>query len=223
MRVRAVLGALAIVIGYTAPAALAEPRPTTTIGGGGGSPFSSYCGPTAYMTRVDARAGAWIDGVYAICGVLGADNLSFVSNLYPSYVGGGGGAAPDYKLNCPDPHQVVTQLEVEVVHVGGATYVSNLWVDCMRIGNPADRPGSWSARNTPNAPDATYERRGFVRCPEGQWAVGLQGRAGIYIDSIGLLCDYAPGHSAIGDRVNDAIQAQPCAFCETTLTPLPQP
>jgi hypothetical protein len=205
---RAVLVVLALLIVQMSPSTQAKTSLSGTLGGGGGTPFSSYCGPNAYLTSIDVRSGAWIDGIYARCGVLGADALSFVSGTYPSYVGGTGGGPATVSLGCPNNNQVVSWLEVEVVRRGGATYVSNLWIDCLRIVPPGDRPGSTGPRRGENLADASYERAGFLKCPEGRWAVGLYGTAGIYIDSIGLICDTAPG------VVDQLIEVQPCAFCK---------
>ena len=215
MMIRAALVLLALFLAQISAAAEAKTTLTGTLGGGGGAAFSSYCGPNAYLTSIDVRSGAWIDGIYARCGVLGPDGRSFVSGTYPSYVGGSGGNPVTVSLGCPDNNQVASWLEVEVVRTGGATYVSNLWVDCLRIVSPGDRPGSVGPRRGANAAGASYERVGVLKCPDGRWAVGLHGTAGIYIDSIGLICDTPPG---VVDKV---VEQQPCAFCKTQMFAAP--
>jgi hypothetical protein len=200
----AVATAVALVFVHFASPSWSAPSFTGALGGPDGRHFDIRCPQGAYLTMMRGRAGAWIDRVIPTCGFPGtlqSDGARyFVNQVELAGIGGSGGTTEGGGCQRSDVLQnklVITRLLVEVAHAGENTYVSNYWMDCRRLDPPYQDEGTGSVppRLSRNAPGVQYEGAGAVQCPEGQWAIGIHGRAGIYIDSIGLVCDNPPGLS----------------------------
>jgi hypothetical protein len=174
---------------------------TNAVGGAGGGEYRITCPIASFLIGFNARVGYWLDQLEPVCGLIDLDNPgnaagSFhfkrvVDAMEPRVTGGTGGEYTD--VSCPDSDEVVVALEVEVAHSDGHTYASNFFPICQRIRTPGDRSQGHGARWAHSGP--TYEKVGVLSCPPGQWAVGVHGTSGIYIDSLGLVCDdaFRPG------------------------------
>jgi hypothetical protein len=175
---------------------------TPARGGPGGGEYRITCPIASYLIGFEVRVGYWLDQLEPICGLIDFDNPGNAAGSYrfkrvvdamePRVTGGSGGGLTE--TSCADLDQVVVAIELEIAHSDGDTYASNVFPICQRMGPPGDRREAHGARFGGKT-DPTYENVGVLSCPQGQWAVGVHGASGIYIDSLGLVCDdaFRPG------------------------------
>jgi hypothetical protein len=198
-----VLGAVALI--GLCSAAQADMTFTKQRGGSGGSEFDIRCGAASYVSGIDVHRGWWVDGITVRCGVLNLNNLPnrfFEREVEPynapAHAGGWqpNGANVD-RLSCGSNNALIG-LQVDPVNDldDGTTYVGRIGLICQGMMPPHDvghGVSGWSVSTAPGfghggdhlrwpgAPD--------VACPAHQWAVGVYGRSGIYVDRIGLVCE----------------------------------
>jgi hypothetical protein len=175
---------------------------TPADGGPGGGEYRITCPIASFVIGFNVRVGYWLDQLEPVCGLIDLDNpgnatgsfhfKKIVDAMEPRVTGGSGGGYTD--VSCPDSDEVVVAIEVEVAHSDGNIYASNLFPICQRIKPPGDRAQGHGARFGGKS-GPTYENVGVLSCPPGQWAVGIHGNSGSYIDSVGLVCDdaFRPG------------------------------
>jgi hypothetical protein len=191
--------AAGLFLAVPAMAARAEMTFTETQGGWGGSAFDIRCGAASYLSGITVFSGYWVDGITVHCGVIDAGNLP---NLFfareaapynaPDHVGGW--QARGETLSC-GPHYAVTGLNVEQVFEWDepdSPYVGRIQLVCQRMMPPNDAAASIiSASKVPDTNDYNQSGLWLAGCPANQWAVGVHGGSGIYVDHIGLICDSA--------------------------------
>lgn len=161
---------------------------TAIVGGSGGEPFTLRCEDGLALVGIRGGAGALVDRVQPIC-----ENAIGASKRMPS-VGGGGGA--EFERRC-DSGKFVVGLR------GRATlYLDQLILECARPGAEGRRiidslepiGGTGGAVFGPN------------RCSRDRSAVGLQGRAGAFIDQLRLLCgSQLPATEVVTPWVSDPV------------------
>ncbi len=151
-------------------------------GGGGGEPYEATCGPGGVLIGFTARSGAWLDSVQLICRRIAADGR--LGDIYTAGKVGGDGGEQGSPNMCPDGF-VGMSLQVE-----NGRYVNGLILGCLRW-NAAER----KIQDDPRHP--SIQVRGGDRatghaltaCPNG-WAVkGIYGKAGQYVDNVGVVCN----------------------------------
>jgi hypothetical protein len=196
-----VLGAVALIaLGSPAQADMTF---TKQRGGPGGGAFDIRCGAASYVSGITVHRGWWMDGITVHCGLIDINNLPsrfFAREVEPynapAHTGGrqSNGNNTD-KLSCGSDHAVISLKVDPVVDIeDGPTLVGRIALICQGMNPPHGVVNSrWSVSTAPGfghggdhlrwpgAPD--------VACPAHQWAVGVYGRSGIYIDAIGLVCD----------------------------------
>jgi hypothetical protein len=168
-------------------------------GGSGGGYFVQMCDTTKgeYVVGFEARAGSWIDRIQILCGftvtVAGKVKITGAS-LRGHPAGGMGGGSID--MRCGSIDHAVAAIEFGT---NRDQYVNDLRFVCRGLTPPhsamaqpvvvqiarAEGKGVFDAR--------PYGATGLAsRCPQGQLAVGLHGRAGKFVDALGLICGPAP-------------------------------
>lgn len=166
---------------------------TEIFGGPGGGHFSLTCDPGHYLVGVHARAGAWVDGVGLVCAPRdGAGKIG--SGRRKGYTGGRGGS--EQEVYC-SPGEAVTGLSL--VHTRGnglkRQYLNTIGILCQhraqaeRCISSGDGCGPLLVRNPTDIAGAGGVRPfDVLTCPRHELATGIQGRSGIYVDAIGLIC-----------------------------------
>lgn len=148
--------------------------------GHGGQPFHCHAGyPGFALVGLAVRSGAWIDQVTPIFaemlehGTLGAE-------FYGASFGGGGGSRRELRAA---PGHVITGMQTR----------SGSFVDGIRLlqtpwdGELATSGSSWSAWQVGDLGGGS-ERPDIVAEPAGHAvAIGITGRAGAYLDTLGLI------------------------------------
>lgn len=203
-----ILAGAVLAVTLTNPAA-AEFR-TPAEGGPGGNPFSLKC-PTGqwgawsqtYLVGVNMRLGALMDYVELICALVDPQSVqksvrfayTLPAEAMPRPRGAGGtGGKGFYAAQCSSFDQVVTQLRVETASYlekgQFKAFVADASVGCLHMNPPKD----FAAPTGTHRVGAGYDKANYawldpLSCPPGQWAVGIHGRAGQYVDRLGLICD----------------------------------
>ncbi|MEO8017409.1 MAG: hypothetical protein ABI769_06325 [Pseudomonadota bacterium] len=160
------------------------------IGGPGGGQFFQRCREDSILTGVALLVGDDVDGIRAYC------RISPEPTGGQSYVYNGSAGSPGGKwarLECPDSAPLVTGIEVG--YEGEQTViVNNVHLFCgLALPN----------QSLTTYPTAVFDgppigkggdglkvalSKGFASCPPGLVAVGINGRAGKWVDAFSLIC-----------------------------------
>jgi hypothetical protein len=189
------------------------------IGGSGGGQFKAPCPTGQNLAGFELRTGDDVDAIRPVCVIAygprdtSAPSLTVGSGLVATgpqsalfgsmqtlaagwYGGTGGDIEP---LLCPQSTPIV--IGIDVAAEGADTViVNNIHLFCGQAlaaqtadANPSaifdgpgytPSPGSFGFDGT-----ESRHRIGSQRCPAGQVAIGMHGRSGRWLDSIGLICD----------------------------------
>jgi hypothetical protein len=173
--------ALLVVLGHVPMAA----QNTPTAGGSGGSSYLLACEPDDVLVGLWAYGGGWIDRVRGICSTpnLG-DGRWWSAEVVPTKATAG--VLPllftPWTLLCPDGYAV------KGFRGTAGIYVNSIVLNCAKLG-PAARTGS-ETKSTSMAGATGGTAYGPYVCGEEKPAIGLRGKSGQYIDSMGLVCGY---------------------------------
>ncbi len=161
------------------------------IGGQGGGGFVARCGQGDVLTGFDLRAGDDIDAISPIC----VPALAGQFKPYAQSFGGSGGSA--LQLVCPNDFPAVTGIKVGFEGVNTVT-VNNIHLYCGRPDATSkqsefpsavfDAPRAEANCGFLDCTDTVKSGLSEQRCPAGQIGVGVNGRAGVWLDSVGLIC-----------------------------------
>lgn len=181
------------------------------IGGPGGGAFSARCTQGQYLAGLELSTGDDVDAVRPLCVTVGVHTTPIRD--FPSRFGGSGGGRM-VRLVCPPDYPTVGGM---FVYFEGATrVVSTLRLFCDSI-DPSSRPmpGYLGFEGDIGSPE-WYLYAGshaIQRCAPGQTASGINGRSGVWLDAVGLICSpLRVTVSAIGKKqVPGSAVAEPAA------------
>ncbi len=181
------------------------------IGGPGGGQFEAHCPANQFLAGFELRAADDVDAIRPLCvNAYGPRETSAASDS--DWHGGTGGAST--YLVCPRDTPIVTAMDVaaegmDTVVVNDIRLFCGLAVDMRGRDSPliptVPPMVSFNApRISPSRIDLYFyvatgdeaqKTNGSQSCSDGQVAVGLHGRSGIWLDAIGLICGapLAPG------------------------------
>jgi hypothetical protein len=169
-------------------------------GGPGGGPFRSECPPWSYVVGLAGGMGAWLDSIQPLCAPLQPLEQRIGPGTPAGQRAGGSGGAP-FSLACPVGYalgrwrfDMVVNSDIEW------TFVNALQLECRLVGSPGQ---TYSAQvgdyGAPLSMDvAVIAQMGVDRpgadhaCLPGELATGIHGRAGAYVDALGLICGAPP-------------------------------
>jgi len=195
--------AACVTAGFSALASLAsaEDYRTGTFGGSGGGVFTLRCAPGDYLVGLRARAGDWLDAIAPLCANWDVGQQKFLPpGLGP--MRGGNGGSPD-QIDCNDT-SAIRQITLEI-RPDGHRNVAMLLPECHsvvtleRTDRPqldyfgatlADRQAAADGLGSSFRLEPGLSRT--FRCREGDFAVGIYGASGAYVDRIGLICGTPP-------------------------------
>jgi hypothetical protein len=171
---------------------------TEVFGGPGGGHFSMTCDPGHYLVGFHGRAGGTVDGIGLICAPYDATTGKAGSGSRKGYAGGRGGTEQEVYCAPGEPltglglahtrggghvRQFVNTVDIFCKHRGNATSCISSGERCGPIPSKSKGAGSFGSA------DYQYDR---PNCPASEAATGIQGRSGIYIDAMGLICAALP-------------------------------
>ena len=183
-----------------AGSAFAQETRTPPLGGNGGGPYRLDCGQDGAIVGVNARVDNFLNGIQVVCrkvrnnelvgdayvvGEAGGNNGRRVQQLCPagSLVTALGGSWNARSYNFPG---------VQVF--AGANYVHEISMRCQRWNDRANRfetAGNITIGGSRPGSDRRPLSDQAGWCPANAVGSALEGRSGIYIDSIALVCDQA--------------------------------
>jgi hypothetical protein len=186
------------LLAYTGSAAHADAY-LPTIGGGGGGQYVTPCPAGQNLGGFQLRRGDDIDALRPACVIsLGPSEISAPPVTTP-WTGGPGGS--EAWVVCPAVTPIVIGMDVEWEGVDTIT-VNGIHLFCGKaVTAPQARPAYPSAifdapRYVPSdgwggigiSGDDARRGYGSQSCPPGQVAIGVYGKSGVWLDSMGLIC-----------------------------------
>jgi hypothetical protein len=190
-------------------------------GGNGGGQYKAQCGPTENLMGFELRAGIFIDAIRPICVVTYGATVIGNQVVAPTWNGGTGGHVD--RVVCPTSTPIVISVQVGTTKISNAdsgwpTVLAAIHLYCGQ---------AVAAQNPPALPSALFDAPGDKYqglsyktnpqgCPSGQVAVGVHGRAGTWLDAMGLICG-APRRDTSGKalgRVQSTTPAVAMSVCD---------
>jgi hypothetical protein len=161
-------------------------------GGPGGSPFHEVCPPGQYIVGARWRSGSWLDQISITCAPVDATGLT--GTQWHGSTFGGGGGDPDEK-SCP-PGSIIRAGMPGKYPKNDYNYARFIDVSCYRTTSsyaPTSSGGAFTAgfrlgSNWPAFPGESVFGDVPNYCPTGEAVIGIQGRAGLYVDAVALIC-----------------------------------
>ena len=154
-------------------------------GGTGGSQYFGRCPSGQILNGFELRTGDDVDAIRPICARAYGRGAIGPRNLYPESFGGSGGAKKT--IVCPDNAPLVARMLVG--SEGERTVVvNNIWLYCTEVASGLPTPRYPSAQFDGDEIGSVTLYRNGQACPDQLVAVGINGRSGIWLDSLGLIC-----------------------------------
>jgi hypothetical protein len=175
---------------------------TPIIGGSGGNYFRTTCAAGSYLVGLKGYTGKWIDRIAHICAPWLPVKQAFESALlHGQFLGTSPGGSFEQQT-CRRDHAIVSWTFWNTVGDDNKRkFVSSIEGTCRRVipplathglqfGDPETQKrlgyGGWGLVAIHGRPDGKSE------CPAGELAIGFHGRAGLFLDALGLICGPAP-------------------------------
>ncbi len=201
------------------------------IGGTGGSRFAARCPQGQHLTGFELRIGDDVDAIRPICVTAYGPAEAGPLEPSPSRFGGSGGGA-DIQLLCPRDNPIVVGMYVRAEGVRTIS-VNNIHLFCGIAAAAQTRSQYPSVvHDGPNAkPDEglfglgthyVSSTTGTQHCPAGLVAVGINGRSGIYLDALGLICGAPSLTPKTAPAKDNVVKSQGRVILEGGTSPRPQ-
>lgn len=181
-------------------------------GGNGGGQYIARCNAGDILGGLDLRVGDDVDAIRPLCRSAGGPSQAGSIEPYPSQFGGNGGKPQ--RLVCPDEAPLVVGMDLTVEGVK-TIIVNNIHLFCGLIA--VNQKLTENPTVVFDGPQAQYHdapilqsgnrvtRYGMDRpqtCPPDTVAVGINGRSGIWLDAVGLICGALPSAAQPTPPVN---------------------
>ena len=191
-----------ILFGSTTPSSATM---TEVMCGPGGKAFKLSCGSGSYVVGFHGRAGNSLDAIGLVCAP--ADRATGKSTGQRTRVGSAGGhGGSEQEVYCGGNDYLTA---VGLGHTRGdgkeRQFVNNVDVfcnhrpqadTCISSGEGCGHIKSKTVGTIVlKGVDCKYDR---PSCPAGEYAVGIQGRSGNFVDAIGLICAAKPAAFTAG-------------------------
>ena len=156
---------------------------TGVAGGGGGTAYVLRCPSDHVLVGITGRAGAWVDQIAPVCAQISRDGRWVGYSVAGPSAGAGGDA--NFSLQCPRD-QALSGLRGRA-----SSLVDQIGIRCgpLQFGPRLASSGAFLAATAGGGGGSPF---GPLDCLDGKPGRGLAGRAGIYVDSLKLICDYPP-------------------------------
>jgi hypothetical protein len=154
---------------------------TPLVGGSGGSSYTRSCGTSAVLVGVQVRYGAWLDQMTPICRRFNADG-TLGTDFTLSRIGGTGGGTVE-QGSCPTG-KLLTGLSVR-----WGTYIHQVILFCASWNAATKTRGSATMVDSTLGSNYGGSSSTGLGCPSGQVAKAIKGKAGIYVDSLSMVCN----------------------------------
>lgn len=188
---------------------------TELLGGGGGTPFIAPCPQGFYLVGLTGRTGAWVDRISPVCAPwLGAQH-TFGPTTTGQVHGSSNGGQPVLRV-CPIG-AAIARWETSYTRTNQSSigFVASITATCLSIERPSTGQiilvGSPAEEHGPLHAPAQFNVTGVpATCPADKIGIGIHGRAGLFVDRIGLIC--GPKPVPVGATVPSQAMNTPSAF-----------
>jgi hypothetical protein len=191
----------------------------------GGNGFRVECPSGSYLTGFSGRAGAWIDTMTIACSpwLPGERRLGDPTLLEDRSVGTSGDGEPTAS-GCPAGWVILNETLL-FSQWDDSGLLHSITFDCTPV-EAAWRqiiPRSFGSRapHTKQRPEWGYSPVKYHLCPRGEFATGIHGRSGLFIDAFGLICGSAPDLSVARTAPSNERNAQERIPNEAVVKPAP--
>jgi hypothetical protein len=174
---------------------------TNQVGGSGGSNFSLRCNAGEVMIGVSGRYGMWLDAIRARCRRVTRSGAWTGRTRNTGWRGNSRGGTRFFTRTC-GTNKVVSGLTIRY-----GSYVHGLRLRCSNLRADAnhDNTAAYSSLG-----GRTASRSARAICPTSRSAIGLVGRAGSFVDRVGLDCgQIVPGPSRLSPRGPELTTTRP--------------
>jgi hypothetical protein len=164
-------------------------------GGPGGGPFRIKC--DGFITGFEGRAGAYIDHFRVRCASFDSATRKFQNRGLLQISIGTSMAAGPASASCPAGwalFQIDFENTVPDGHSRNDGFVHHISFKCAPPTGPETIWRTYGPTTPIQKPFSSYKllpSHGRA-CPPGEFAVGLHGRSGLYVDALGLICEPLP-------------------------------
>jgi hypothetical protein len=172
------------------------------LGGSGGNSYEYICGPGRVLVGFRGYTGVWIDSVQAVCAKIDANGVSDAQTEGPVF---GGNPNVFNSAICPDG-TVIAGLALSnnkdnpflgyISPVCARLFTRDFLPNPSRAMKGSGRLASEGGRTGPLGIFSVYGAAITQECPGTTVAVGIHGRAGKFLDALGLICGAKPATSA---------------------------
>ena len=174
-------------------------------GSGRGGPFRVACPGGSFMTGFEGRTGGWIDSFRIVCASFDANARQLTNPLsVAKTIGVSGGGGPS-SASCPSGWGISGIKYQETKGDGPSNVGHSIGFTCAATVGPEIVARHFGPLSTPEA----RSRPGTVlgtnfgspplepsQCPGGEFAIGLHGQSGKFVDAVGLICVPLPAATA---------------------------
>jgi hypothetical protein len=171
-------------------------------GGEGGDEYRAACPQGSYLIGVEGAFGEWVDRLQIVCATVANGDVGR-PQVMPQLIGDSQGGRHDNAIcaNGSVVNGILASFTKKRANYTG--FLDNLELHCADSATGA--PGQGAAYS-PTLGQGMYATLPPPQtCPTGEFATGIHGRAGLFIDSVGLICGPAPAGAAPGIAIGRAI------------------
>ncbi len=174
------------------------------VGGSGGFSYRVNCPSGSLMVGVTGFTGEWVDRLQVICAPMSNGALG-PPKVAPEVLGDSRGGVPN-SAQCA-PGTAVYRVEPWFTakrDASGKTagFLDELRMNCKDVQSGIQNPGAAYSPNLLTGGTGGHNFSSFAQepqiCPEGEFAVGIHGNAGQFIDSLGIQCAPAIAGPGVG-------------------------
>ena len=166
-------------------------------GGLGGQEFRADCPTGSYLVGLSGRTGEWVDNIAPICAPwLVAKQVFGPPSVGPSHGASIGGQKhpADCGVQAGNIH-VVQSWKIDILRSDNH-YVKHIMAHCLSLSPSASSRVFHFGTKDPYDQNISFGPFGTKppeqACPAKEAAVGIRGRAGQFVDAIGLICGPLP-------------------------------
>lgn len=172
-------------------------------GSPGGNYFRDECPKGSYLVGVNGRYGGWVDRIATVCAPwLPAQKTFGAPTVGKSFGTSRGGAQKERLCWGFGLNNRAVQSWFVWRNRSDDKYVNAIQANCLSLAPPVAK-GNWGFGSLPDLPRTQSPLGGYdfpiflVRsdpqtCPPGELGVGIHGRAGLFVDALGLICGPLP-------------------------------
>lgn len=190
-----------------APAARGQETLLEVFGGAGGRSVRADCEPGSYVVGFKGRAGDWMDQISIVCGRWNEKTQTLQSAAQGEVKGPFGDSTGGDELSesCPDgwavsAYDIRTTLEEWNSSVNVKNYRAKFLHGIRFYCRPAIAGSGQAVHKTLGSWSTGDVSRfwGTWSCPPRELATGMHGRAGLFVDALGLICNLRPEPATVG-------------------------